>query len=292
MKRTNITTTILLFLLLAVAETVKAQGYQSYFGADSTRLNVYVNCTDYDKTYLLTINQTDTVCFNNQCYLRGFQRIAYNVFEYVYFREDTVTGRLYRYFPMTDEERLLCDMSLMVGDTFSYNNFYGPHQVVVESVSFENGKKVIHFSSWDNLVFHEGIFPNYLPIGFPGVSFENEYLDCNSFLLCEYKDGEQVFDNPYYDSCYEHVFTISEKQEDPTMIYPTKLFPTETLHIETRELILEVVLYDLLGRKVPINSQKSSYRWNVTIPDCISGIYIVKTITEKGLYYEKILIHN
>ena len=286
-------TKLLLILLLAVAGMVKAQGYQSYFAADSTRLNIYVVCTDYDETYLLTINQTDTVHFNNQCYLRGSRQIAHNVFEYYYFREDTATGRLYRYIPSADEEWLLCDMSLTVGDAFTFNDSFGTHQVVVESVSFENEGKVIHLSDgWNEFMFHEGVFPDYYPIGFPGASFENEYDGCISHLLCEYKNGEQVFYNTNFESCYEHWFSVSETTDNYTKIYPTSVHPMETIYIETVEPISEVAVYDLYGREIPIVcDQKASCQWDLTISKCVSGIYIIRITTTNGMSFEKVFLH-
>lgn len=285
-------TKLLLILLLAAAGMAKAQGYQSYFAADSTRLNIYVVCTDYDETYLLTINHTDTVHFNNQCYLRGFQQIAHNVFEYYYFRENTATGRLYRYIPSADEEWLLCDMSLAVGDAFSFNDFFGTHQVVVESVSYENEGKVIHLSDgWNEFVFHEGVFPDYYPIGFPGASFENEYDGCISHLLCEYKNGEQVFYNPNFESCDEHWFSVSETTDNSAKIYPTSLRSMETVHIETVEPILKVAVYDLYGREIPIVcDQKASCQWDLTISKRVSGIYIIKVTMKTDINNERIIV--
>ena len=102
----------LLLLLLLAAGAAKAQGYQSYFAADSTRLNVYVIGIDLDLTTYLTINSTDSVVINGNTYLQGFLHGVFAGFFYeeeeFYFREDTVTGRLYRYFPLLDEEVLLC----------------------------------------------------------------------------------------------------------------------------------------------------------------------------------------
>ena len=96
----HIITKVFLLLLLAVVGNVKAQGYQSYFGADSTRLNVYESCIDNDYTFYLKINSTDTIEINGQSYLRGIPQDGFYFGVEFYFREDTVTGRLYRYVPM------------------------------------------------------------------------------------------------------------------------------------------------------------------------------------------------
>ena len=64
--------TLLFLLLMVAAGAAKAQGYQSYFAADSTRLNVYAIEIDFDPTIYLTINSTDSVVINGNTYLQGF----------------------------------------------------------------------------------------------------------------------------------------------------------------------------------------------------------------------------
>ena len=61
-----------LFILAAtlICGTVQAQGYQSYFAADSTRLNVYMEMIDYCHTFYLTILSADTVNINGSQYVK------------------------------------------------------------------------------------------------------------------------------------------------------------------------------------------------------------------------------
>ena len=278
-------TTLFLLLLLAVTGTAKAQGYQSYFAADSTRLNVYAIEIDFDPTIYLTINSTDSVVINGNTYLQGFPHgeFADLFFEYeeeeFYFREDTVTGKLYRYFPLLDEEVLLCDMSLEVGDTFTFSDRWGSHQAVVNDVTFENGKKVIHFENGSYfginiLEFYEGIF----------------------YLLCEYKDGEQVFDNPNFEGCFLFYAAVNEshEQENPINVFPASVRPNETVQLETTDPITEVALIDLFGRKVSaLVCQVTPVRWNMIIQSRVSGVYVIKITTNKGTTsYEKIIVNH
>ncbi|MBO6026358.1 MAG: T9SS type A sorting domain-containing protein [Bacteroidales bacterium] len=294
--RHNITKLFLL-LLLATAGKAKAQGYQSYFGADSTQLNVYLQGIDYDETFTLNINTTDSSFVNGHYYRRGLQRFNngfYSDPNYYYFREDTVTGKLYRYIPMIDEELLLCDMSLQVGDTFYFNTSGGANLSIVDHISFENGKKVICFSGWYYYwEFHEGIFPNYLPIGFPGPSYEYDLDISESYLLCEYKNGEQVFDNPNFNNCIEHLESINEKNTNSIKIYPTSASFTENIQIETSDPISDIVLFDLYGKENPVFVDKVSLcHWNLTVQNGVSGVYIIKITTKKGISFEKIFISN
>ena len=273
----------ILFALLILAGGLKmqAQEYDSYFGIDSTRLNMYMLCIDYDPTIYLVINCADTVQINGQKYLQGFPQGSFANFFYYeefYFREDTGTGRLYRYFPMHDEEEvLLCDMSLEVGDSFNVSDQWGTHTVVVESVSFENERKVIVFENTyeDGLAFYEGVFPSYYPIGFM------DYWGCDSYLLCEYKDGEQVFENPQYGTCFIYQTSVQEQDQQIVSLYPNPA-KGEVL-IECIEPI-EVKVYNALGQLV-IESKENVIDLSVQR----AGIYILKVITPSGVVTRQIV---
>ena len=53
--------TLLALLLMAGGVTMQAQEYESYFGTDSTRLNVLQYCIDWVTTGYMEINTADTV---------------------------------------------------------------------------------------------------------------------------------------------------------------------------------------------------------------------------------------
>ena len=263
---------VLLLLLLAVAGMAKAQGYESFFCNDSTRLNVFVGCIDFAPTFYLTVNSTDIVEINGHNYHQGFPHGHYgNYFEYVefYFREDVATGRLYRYDPILEQEALLCDMSLAVNDIFQYTGLYGETHATVYDVTYEDGEKVIHLTDgFDSWIFHEGIFPSYLPIGM--------VMDCESSLLCEYKNGDQVFTNPHFESCYIDWDSVEEQnqQQEKVSLYPN---PTNGfVKIEGVEAA-EVQVYNAFG--LVVKGVKNSNE--VSLEGLPQGVYMLR-IRDKG----------
>ena len=268
--------TLLALLLMAGGVTMQAQEYESYFGADSTRLNVLQYCIDWVTTGYMEINTADTVHVNGHDYLHATPRGIFFENAELYFREETATGRLYRYFPMIDEEEvLLCDMSLTVGDTFyQISNWGTAHPSVVESVSFENGRKVIRFAlpvyPWhDALTFREGIFPNNFPIGYL------DYYGCESNLLCEYKDGKQVFENPEYNTCYIDETSVQEQDLQHVSLYPNPA--KETVLIEGITAA-EVQVYNALGQMV--KTVKDNNEINVAgLPE---GAYLLRIMDFDG----------
>jgi len=268
--------TLLALLLMAGGVTMQAQEYESYFGTDSTRLNVLQYCIDWVSTGYMEINTADTVHVNGHDYLHATPRGFFFENGELYFREETSTGRLYRYFPMIDEEEvLLCDMSLTVGDTFYHIDSWGmAHPSVVESVSFENGRKVIRFAlpylPWhDALTFREGIFPNNFPIGYL------DYFDCENNLLCEYKDGEQVFENPEYNTCYIDETSVQEQGQQQITIYPNPA--KETMLIEGAKAS-EVQVYNALGQLVKTVRHANE----IPVTDLPQGVYLLRITDAEG----------
>ena len=284
MKTTRLYT-LLALLLMAGGVTMQAQEYESYFGTDSTRLNVLQYCIDWVSTGYMEINTADTVHVNGHDYLHATPRGFFFENAELYFREETSTGRLYRYFPMIDEEEvLLCDMTLTVGDTFYHIDYWGmAHPSVVESVSFENGRKVIRFAlpylPWhDALTFREGIFPNNFPIGYL------DYYDCENNLLCEYKDGEQVFENPEYNTCYIDETSVQEQGQQQITIYPNPA--KETMLIEGAKAS-EVQLYNALGQLVKTMQGTNE----IPVADLPQGVYMLRIADIEGrIFMEKVMV--
>ena len=284
MKTTRLYT-LLALLLMAGGVTMQAQEYESYFGTDSTRLNVLQYCIDWVSTGYMEINTADTVHVNGHDYLHATPRGFFFENAELYFREETSTGRLYRYFPMIDEEEvLLCDMTLTVGDTFYHIDSWGmAHPSVVESVSFENGRKVIRFAlpylPWhDALTFREGIFPNNFPIGYL------DYYDCENNLLCEYKDGEQVFENPEYNICYIDETSVQEQDLQQVSLYPNPA--KETMLIEGAK-VAEVQVYNALGQLVKTVQGTNE----IPVADLPQGVYLVRIRDGEGrIFMEKVMV--
>ena len=274
--RTTRLYTLLALLLMAGGVTIQAQEYESYFGADSTRLNVFEECIDQLITIPIVINNGELVNINGRDYYQGFpqgtQADHYYAEEF-YFREDVATGRLYRYFPLHDEDEvLICDMSLTEGDTFEFTNTDGTFQVEVESVTFENGKKVIHLThNWlyRDLVFCEGVFPNYYPMGYM------DYFGCDNFLLCAYKDGEQVFVNQEFNDCYIDETSVQEQDLQQVSLYPN---PAKEAVLIEGVKPAEVQLHNALGQLV--KTVENTHEINVAgLPQ---GVYLLRIRDEEG----------
>ena len=194
--------------------------YMSFFGKNRTEYAINVVYAGYvlkgkpisfgpSLTRNIEFNGTEKV-YNGKTY-----KLDSNLGLHIGLREDTVLGRLYRYYPELDTEVLLCDMSLHQGDTFrlpwlkvmhlpNWRDYYyheWNYPLVVDTVFYEGGFKHINFKYIKNirsviykedggvckkyglpLAFIEGIGPSY------GIGYVNSGHYYLSIMLCLHKD--------------------------------------------------------------------------------------------------------
>ena len=198
------------------------KGYKSFFGNKTTKYSVatavLVDYAKYDDSQVLlgdcfTANYTvfsDTVMIDGQPYYKSDRE------DYV--REDTLTGKLYRYKTLSHSEVLVCDMSLSQGDTFNFaisNEFiYHINKLKVDTVFYDmDGRKRIYFNLYGSTIinnnfsylrteefqipmaFIEGIGPIYGPLGEYGWGID--------ILLCVEKDDSLAFVTNEMLGCYQ-----------------------------------------------------------------------------------------
>ncbi len=320
MKNLKITKQVLLLLLMIIGGgSLKAQNdstyiYQSFFGNDSTRINIYdSHVIDGAWTYVTSIYNSDTVNINGNLYYKTSGDDY--LYSDIYYREDVETGRLYQYVERNDiyvgdlkVEVLVCDMSLNVGDTFQfpheldyntndYNSYWEPIIGIVTDVRYENGKKIIEFDDqvfWHlgidsgyPLTFTEGEFPNLIPTN--GLWQYNE-------LLCQFKDGEQTYHNPDFEECYYKSCSVEEIESKNVTITPTVFSSIETLSIKSDSgiSIKGAKMIDMLGRNVNVSIYLTDeFSCEMSLNQrCNSGIYLIIVETKKEIFYEKVVLRN
>ena len=302
---------------MIIGGSLKAQNdstyiYQSFFGNDSTRINLCHTITDAAWNYTFTIYNKDTIKINDTKYFyvepKELNPVApywvehYNSTDTIYFREDIQKGRLYLYMKNEeiDNELLLCDMSLEIGDSFTTPVFYNHmwdeeyyEDIIVNDIKIENGKKIIDFvySFDEELVvytFTEGIFPPTMP--------EISHGENNNVLTCQYKDGEHVYLWPYSLECLsECTLSTNDIFDDKALtISPTIFSNSETISIKADSEIKEVKMIDMLGRNVNVSiylTDEFSCEMSLN-QNCNSGIYLIIVETEKGVCYEKVVLRD
>lgn len=319
--------TLLFLVLLVAAggfgQQAKAQ-YQSFFGENTTKYSIAAilttHSTDYDPYWLgggteyIVISRNDTISINGITYYQGPGTIFNNGRAYI--REDTTLGRIYRY--ERGQEWLICDMSLSVGDTFWMPALYvvydpncAPLPIVVDSVFYINGLKHILFKRicyfvllvghepsplpylWGetfhqkNIMFIEGIGPNFGPIGWDDHGCIGSCLDNGEagdwpspFLLCVHKDGELVFMSDERAGCWQHGPGGITEEENPLhfVLYPNPARNTINIRFED-SFPQQGTLYitDMAGRVV-CSRLADTQHLKISIKDLESGLYVATWI--------------
>ncbi len=301
---------------VTIAETRQAsakdgEGYMPVLTNDTVTFSIalkvttYINDNEYDPWCLgamslpFTSKDSDTAIFNNKRY-RSFY---YNT---VYLREDTLTGRIFRYYPYSDTEVVTCDMSLQEGDTFYfpstpdtytwYEELSGQGFVVVDSVTYSNGRKVIwfppvdvdgsFFSTWHRsypLCFIEGVGPTYGPFGRVVESFE-EWL---GLLLCVHHNDSLVYMTDPVLGCEQFITSVPEHPEISIKLYPNPA--TNILHVEfegTDDPQGTITVTNLTG-VVVLTRECHEPVTQLDVSNLSPGLYVVSFRNEKGVVVRK-----
>ena len=297
-----------------MAETRRAaakegEGYMPVLTDDTVTFSIalkvttYIKDNDYDPWCLgamsipFTSKDSDTAIFNNKRY-RSFY---YNT---MYLREDTLTGRIFRYYPYSDTEVVTCDMSLQAGDTFYFpsvpNTWYeelsGQGFVVVDSVTYNNGRKVIwfppvdvdgsFFSTWHRsypLCFIEGVGPTYGPFGRVVESFE-EWL---GLLLCVHHKDSLIYMTDPVLGCEQYVTSVPEYPDVSMKLYPNPA--RNTLHVEfegTDNPQGTLTVTDITG-VVVLTRECNAPLTQLDVSNLTSGLYVVSFRNGNGVVVRK-----
>ncbi len=289
------TKSIILMMALLLASSLNAQNkteYMSYFASDSTTANVCINGIDNIHTCIFNFHKDNIMTINGKEYYVatvyqwkfGYETTSasyYNNEYNILLREETETGRLYRYDMEGEKEILVCDMSLEIGDVIQfYLDNKDVQDITVDKISYtESGKKEIGFiTSYGticNIVFTEGCFPNENPFGLPQ---EHSVYSAEQTLICEYFDGEEIYHNNYYNDCYIDFSDIEEKDMYSTKVYPNP--GNNILNIKTPLQNARIEVYDILGKtifKQDINEEITK----ISTGNWTNGMYFWKIYSEE-----------
>ncbi len=275
---------IVILFCNSITLNIVSQPYKSIFGKQTTQWNE------------LTLSLSSWTCILNPIKdtvidLKTYKKICYSgqdcpTVDYtVFIREDSTTGKVWGYEFYNNQERLIMDLSLNVGDTFRIypNCIYYDTIAIVDSVYYENSlKKVrlnifIDIGYYEKLTFIEGLGTNF------GIDYQInpnafDFLS-NVFLLCSYKDGFLTYKNTFYDTCYLVWLNIDKK----TNLQNIKVYPNpakDVLNIQANDFSNKnVIIYNSLGQIVQSVDFTNDIRLNLN--SFKNGIYLLKILDNK-----------
>lgn len=235
--------------------------YESYFGTETTVWNAvgtYYDCPW--ENYMFRI-AGDTVVgqlhYKKAEYSRiywsgGYDEARRPEYDFL-LREDRTTGRLWGRYLDEDEDFLIVDMSLSIGDTFYMRDTYGFGVItcIVQDTITVDSRRTIVFMNNDlyygeTLRFVEGI-------GCSDMGYLRTGFGLSGPLVCCHKDGELVYHQPVQgfpeDDCIIRAVGIEDVESDNIKVYSLDgRIVVEGANGET------VQVFDMTGREM-INTQ-------------------------------------
>jgi len=110
----------------------------------------------------------------------------------LFIRQSTDSSKLYLFDARNNEEYLIVDISLNIGDEFY---FPGIGTEIVESVIYENGLKTIHFKENNSLYVQKLVFLEGIGSNIDFTDANGYYSLLNSSLVC-YSRSEFLYNSP------------------------------------------------------------------------------------------------
>ena len=311
--------------LILSSLSLLSQTYMPFF-ADTNKYNLVHAITSKNDltgdpftgsiaTYVYTITKTNQLTFNEKTYyvVQSSYTPGHLDDEVLIVREDT-TGKIFRYYPSIEDEILICDMSLNQGDTFqlptlgewtSMETYYVEegYILVVDSVTYEDGRKIIHFPDIDlsigfsffyiglfsdynvGLKFIEGIGPTYGPFGY--VTMSENFLP---LLLCSTQNGQLEY--MLHDSlgCYQDNHGgIPDVENIKIKLYPNPSDGLIYLDLDENCTDCYVEVFNLLG--VSVYSTTISESMTIDLSNNPAGIYFLSLRNKESvLGVKKVII--
>lgn len=261
-----------------------SQDYLSILEEDHVWNTKYVSCPD--PCYFVYSEYTidGEITFNNIVY----KVIYINGFVNSYLREDS--GIVYQYFPQEDEEYILLDFTLEVGETYTFPPYYQSNDVedmtvaaiFTEEIAGEM-RKVIYFD-FPEEVWFEGIGSDsaFKPGGLNIIDSSNSLVCFTSLGVTYFFNGSSV--------CFE-VAGIDDFGKNDVVLSPNPVVSTSTLQFSSEGAADTVHILDIFGRVISEEKVQGD-RIMITADAYSSGIYFYQVFSGKQLLKtEKFIIH-
>ena len=265
-------------------------GYRSFFGQESTEwYGIVFDYDYYDYHVMRTVSDTLVDGLQYKV-IKHFEILNgdgeyYERYEYSYLlREDTINGRLWcRYFNH-DEDFLIVDMSLSVGDRIVLGKVSSPYSgtgFIVEAIIDTNTlrKIILKNATGREIYFIEGVgcsnIVEYSPYGSLGIE---------SSLLCCVKDSVREFHDGPQEGCYGDPFVgIGMGDHQNILIYPNPC--RDWIKIDGEGVNL-VCIYNAQGQLEKSETNNSGI---INVSDLPAGVYVLRIFSRDSIIDKKII---
>lgn len=187
---------------------------------------------------------------------------------------------VHKYNSTSGMDELIYDFNINVGDTFEVNDFLS---MKVDSVGFKNWGGILRKCWYLNItdgyspittVWVEGIGQTGYFIRPTEIDITGAFVE----LLCFHENGDVIYQNPGYNSCYMHTSApIIEKLSDVVKVYVTGENMILVHPLSNYPGIIEV--YNITGNKI-VQMEIKLTESKIRLPS--KGTYIYRFISQPG----------
>ncbi len=178
-------------------------------------------------------------------------------------------GKIYQWFDTG--EKIIIDFNLELHDTFENLTV-----VAIDTIILENGESrkrlELHCSNWTPIYWIDGIGSTAGLV----LNQLNCFADVGVALLCHYQDGELLYDDPDYNTCWLQIVATNELERHSISFFPNPA--NDLLSISDPDhLITDVSIFDLRGQVLSAGLQSE-----IDISRLRSGCYQLCIVLKTG----------
>ena len=178
-------------------------------------------------------------------------------------------GKIYQWFDTG--EKIIIDFNLELHDTFENLTV-----VAIDTIILENGESrkrlELHCSNWTPIYWIDGIGSTAGLV----LNQLNCFADVGVALLCHYQDGELLYDDPDYNTCWLQIVATDELEKHSISFFPNPA--NDLLSISDPDhLITDVSIFDLRGQVLSAGLQSE-----IDISRLRSGCYQLCIVLKTG----------
>lgn len=282
----------LLLAVLAISMCAGAQNYwyiQGEYTFSPPEPQGTYNMAQYEGAQVTIAGMTYTEIYSQNNENQGLTKLegAYRIEgNQVYFREWEDDENVY-----DDEEELLYDYDLEVGDFFNEDD---DHPMKVESVSTIIDENGVERKKWE---FSFLTLPDETEYWIEGIGSSRGFLNVGRYtpgddgeifhLLCFHKSWNVIYINPVFNECDED-FISENSMENGFEVYPNpakdfvKILNDKDLTISNIEII------DMFGRVISCVEGNDE----INVSELPKGEYFVKIMTGESVITKKLFINK
>ncbi len=285
--------------ILSSVISLKSQNYHTFIGQNKIWSELeYVWTSTFTSNYKI---EGDTV-INNSTYYMVYSCFNDSLLQNWNFlmliREDS-DEKVYRYDSFNQEEFLLYDFTLEIGDLFytggeiGGNPLYAPVEDIDSILIDGEFRKRIIFEDWFDEFWIEGIGSSTGPFR----PFENVFTsDMGWEFLCLEEDSTIIYQNPDYSECFISIIdNLNEKKSQNSnliKIYPqpSKEFVNIKI-LDNSEIYNEIELINITSQN-KYCSKFNGKQITLNLKSYSAGLYIVLVKSKNKTLLEKLVIEN